>query len=266
MTNFQLLYDTRTWDAATVTASDTKGGSPSNVLKDQIAKSWLSNGFTGKTLTFDLASASATYMLGIFAHNLTAAATVHHLANTSNVWSGGGFSGGYDSGALTVATDGDSRVLPRLVYTLNRTYRWHRFTFDDPTNTASEGGIKIGRVMGGSYYTFVRNFALRGRISYKDANPITHLPGSVENVVNDPTKRFREIRLDFPRRTATEKRKLRAIFGLCGISRPMVLALDIDNYPSEMSAYGYLVADMEEVLRTYEMSDFLTMVFGEKTF
>ncbi len=33
-----------------------------------------------------------------------------------------------------------------------------------------------------------------------------------------------------------------------------------------MSAYGYLIVDMEEAIRTYEMSDFLTMVFGEKTY
>lgn len=263
MTNALLLYDTRQWDAATVTASTAASGSPaSNVLKDRIGQRWRSTSKTGNTLTFDLTSASyQTNTLGFFGHNLTSGATVYHLANTANSWGAPAY-----SQQLTVATDADGRVLPRLVYKLSpgQTYRYHRLTIDDPANTSNY--VQIGRVMAGGYYIFTRNFALRARITYKDPTPIGHLPGSLENIEDlGELARFREFRVDFPRRTATEKRKLRSIFGLRGNSRPMVLALDIDNYPTEMSAYVYLTSDMEEVWRTYEMADFLTMVFEEKT-
>ena len=64
--NVHLLYDTRTWDAATVTASTSATGQgASRVLLDHPGKKWRSTSKTGNTLTFDLGSAVNATMLGI---------------------------------------------------------------------------------------------------------------------------------------------------------------------------------------------------------
>ncbi len=258
--NVHLLYDTRTWDAATVTASTSATGQgASRVLLDHPGKKWRSTSKTGNTLTFDLGSAVNATMLGIFAHNLTSGATVYHLANATNSWGAPSY-----SQQLTVATDGDGRVLPRLVYKLSQTYRWHRLTFDDSGNTNSY--IEVGRVMGGQYYEFVRNFKLGARITHSDATPITSVRGSLENIQNlGSPGRFRQFRVDFPLRTATEARKLQAAYDLVGQSRPVVLCLDIDNYPSERSAYCFFASDLDISWRAYSSFDILTVVFEEKT-
>ena len=259
--NVHLLYDTRTWDAATVTASTSASGQgASRVLLDHPGKKWRSTSKTGNTLTFDLGSASSTTMLGIFAHNFTSTATVTHLANATNSWG----APSYNSGALTVATDGDSRVLPRLVYKLSQSYRWHQITIDDSANTSAY--VEIGRVMGGQYYELVRNFKLGARVTHMDATPITSVPGSIENIQNlGAPGRFRQFRVDFPLRTATETRKLQAAYDLVGQSRPVVLCLDIDNYPSERSAYCFFASDLDISWRAYSSFDILTVVFEEKT-
>jgi hypothetical protein len=256
-----LLYDTRTWDASTVTASTSASGmAASRVLHDLVSRKWRSTSKTGNTLTFDLGSAFSTTLFGIFGHNFTSGATVTLAANTSNSWG----APAWGPTTLTVATDGDSRVLPRLVYKLSQSYRWWQLSVDDSGNTSNY--VEIGRIMAGQYYEFTRNFARRARITHVDPTPIKHIPGSVENI-EDLTylARFRQIRVDFPLRTVTEQRKINALFGLRGNSRPVVLCLDYDNYPSEQSAYCYIVSDLDTEWRMDTSWNTMTLVFEEKT-
>lgn len=259
--NVHLLYDTRTWDAATVTASTSASGQgASRVLLDHPGRKWRSTSKTGNTLTFNLGSAFSTTLLGIFGHNFTSSATVTLAANSSSSF----VTPAFGPTALTVATDADSRVLPRLVVKLSQTFRYWQISIDDPSNTSNY--VEIGRVMGGQYYEFVRNFKLGARISHADATPITSVPGSLENITNlGSPGRYRQFRVDFPLRTVAEARKLQAVYDLVGQSRPVVLSLDIDNYPSERSAYCFFSSDLDLSWRAYSVFDVLTVGFEEKT-
>ena len=79
-------------------------------------------------------------------------------------------------------------------------------------------------------------------------------------------KRFRRFTIDFPFRTVTERRKITALWGLIGNSRPVLLCLDPTNYLSEESAYCFLETNLEETWVHAYRWDVLSLVFEEKTF
>lgn len=258
--NIRILYNYAAWDAATVTeSSDRSGRRGPNVLLDPPGKTWIASGDTLEWIKLDLGSAAKITCLGIFNHNLTSSATVTLEANSSDYWSPPGY-----GQSLSLASDVDSVVFPRIVYFLDQTYRYWRISFDDPSNPA--GWISVGRIVAGEYYEFTRNAARGARFTEKDPSTINHVPGTVENAEDLEVKaRFRELRLDFPWRSETERRKWQAIYRRVGRVRPVVIAVDPDNKPSEMSAYCYIVSDLDWTWEHSSRFDIMTVLFEEKT-
>ena len=192
--NFRLLYDYTDWDAGTVDESSDKAKRRGpNALLHHVGKR-VTNADTGEWWKNDLGSAKNIDCIGIFGHNFTAAATVKIQASAVDDW----VSPPVDV-TLTVATDADGQVLPRIVYFWSspQNYQYWRLTVDDATNPDAK--IQIGRIVAGQYYEFVRQPGAGVRVTHKDPSNIEHVSGSIQNIDDfNEAARFRQFRADFP--------------------------------------------------------------------
>ena len=260
--NFRLLYDFSDWDAGTVDeSSDKEKRRGRNALLHHPGKKWVTNADTGEWWKNDLGGAKNVDCIGIFGHNFTGAATVKIQASAVDDW----VSPPVDV-TLTIATDADGQVLPRIVYFWSSTqnYQYWRLTVDDASNP--DGNIQIGRIVAGQYYEFARQPGRGVRVTHKDPSNIEHVGGSIQNIDDfNEAARFRQFRCDFPWRDLTERRKWEAMFRRVGNVRPVVLAADPTNYPSEMSGYCWIISDLDWVWEHSAKFDVMTVLFEEKT-
>lgn len=262
--NARILYNYATWDAGSLsTSSSISGRRVTNLLVDRLGAGWRTAGgdVTLEWARNALAAPTQITCMGIFGANWTAAATLYVQANSSDSWG----SPAYNL-AVAVPLDTDGVPWRHVIIYLDQTYRYWRFSWDDPTNP--DGYLMAGRWIAGQYYELTRNFSRGARISWGDPTVIEHKPGTVEVMANEPElrPRFRQIRAAFPWRGTTEMRKWEAIFRRVGNSRPIVIGLDPLNYPTEKGIYGYITTELEEVWERYSRHDIATMVFEEKTF
>ena len=258
--NLRILYNSTAWDAGTITeSSDITSRRGPNAVLDHPGKSWITSTDTGEWWKNDLGSAIKLTCIGIFGHNLTSAATVTLQAHTSDSWGAPAY-----EVQLTLATDVDGNVLPRIVFCFDETYRWWRIYINDATNPDEK--IQIARIMAGQFYEMVRQPARGLRVTEKDPSAIEHVGGSIDNYDDLEEKgRFRQIRPAFPWRSMAERRKWQAIFRHIGNVKPCVLMLDYDNYPSEQSAYCWLISDLDWVWEHSQKYDVMQLLFEEKT-
>lgn len=259
--NFRILYKTNVWDAGTVTeSSDQPKRRGGNALLFHPGKSWRTVNDSFQWWVNDLGSAVNITCIGIFAHNLSASATVRLQANATDSWG----SPTYDV-VLPIATNIDGVVLPRIVFCLDETFRYWRLSIDDPTNPQNR--IQIGRIVGGEFYEMIRQPQRDLRFTWKDPTPVEQKQGTIGNLPDDGDElsRYRQVRPAFPWRETDERRKWEAIFAYIGNSKPCVILLDYTNYPSEQSAYCWLLSDMDEVWKHSNKFDVLQLLFGEVT-
>lgn len=255
MANVRLLYNSATWDAATVASSSETGDLvDNNVADNRIGKVWRSTGVASEYLKFSLSGAAQFTCFGVFAANFTAAATVTLEANATDVWTSPSY-----SQALTIATDSDGNVLPRIVLFLDQTYRYWRLTMADPTNTA--GYLQIGRVIAGLYYEPPRNVSDGFAVETIDPSEGTARPGSL--AVFRRHMLYRRASVDFSYATQTQADKLAAAFAYVGNRWPVVLALDPTNRPSTDSLYCRLTSPLRTVHAMTGQYNQGTLVFEE---
>jgi hypothetical protein len=260
MANVRLLYNYDAWDAGSISeSSDIAKRRGGNILLDQPGKSWVTTGDTGQWIVNDLGTNKKLTCFGIFNHNLSSTATITLEGNALDIWTSPTY-----SQALTIATNADGTVFPRLVYFLDETHRFFRLTIEDGSNP--DGRIEIGRIIAGEYYEFTRQPARGLRVAHADPSSIEHTGGTIENFDDlEERNRYRQFRVDLPWRDVTERRKIEAIYTKVGNVRPVVLALDPTNYPSEMSAYCYVISDLDYSWNHSSRFDVQTMLFEEKT-
>lgn len=268
MANPRILYDYTAWTdtnwggGSTVSSSNsTSSGHPRNLTLDPPGQQWNSGSGndTAEYVVFDLGSAKLITILNISGANWSAAAEVRWQANATNVWT----SPSYNQ-LLTLKLDSDGNPLGRHTHFLSETYRYWRLYIDDPANP--DNRLKISSVLGGQYYEFEKGMTRGARWTLKDPSTIKHLPGSVEEIqASDRLKKYRQCRFDMKHISTTEHKKLETIFNKIGNSRPCVLALDPTNNPTEMTAFCYLMTDIDLVWDLFNRHDALTMMFEEKT-
>lgn len=262
--NARILYNYAAWDAGTPSPSNSVSGSPSsNALKDPPGQVWdTGSGQDGSQWwKNDLGSAKTISCFGAFAFNWSSAAVVRLQANATDSWG----APSYDQ-LLTLATDPDGNVYPRLVKLISpaQTFRWWRVTIDDAANP--ENRLKTGRFIAGQEYELSRNFTRGARISLGDPSTIKHLPGSLEQGQAIAfAKKFRRFTVGFKVVSATEAEKWEAILNKIGNSRPCVLMLDPTNNITKRSAYCYLVVDLELTWDLWTRFNIMSLVFEEKT-
>lgn len=273
-TNARILYTYDAWDAVDAanditSSSQTTHHEDDNLLKDRLALEWHTDvgDIEDQWVKLDLGAATRLTCFAAVAGNWTASATLTLQGNATNAWGAPSY-----SQVLPVALNADGVPWRHLVYFLDQTYRWWRLLWDDPTQPDQDEDtgpqLKLGRLVAGQYYQFVRNFGRGTRFTWSDPSDIEHKPGTIGNEASASSlaRPFRQVRADFPKRSTTEWDRWQAIYQKVGKRRPVVLALDPENAPTAQSIYGYLVTDLEAAWERYTRLDVATLVFEEKTF
>lgn len=230
----EILYNTDTADAATITSSTEVGDLvDDNVVDDDVGKVWRSDtdgGAGAEWIKFDMGSAVQMDTLGIFGHNLTSGATVTLQANATDSWG----SPTLDE-TLTLATDADSVVFPKLVdSTFDQTLRYWRLTFVDASNPDSY--IELGRVKLGVSYAPPRGF--RDGVDISPSDPSEGAPQPGRSTAWREHTEFQRVSLSMPQQTEAQARKMLAMYRKVGKRVPVVLQVDPANYPTEMSFFA----------------------------
>ena len=257
---FRILYNAASDLSATVVTASSQGTSNTdgNVQDERVGKVWRTSSDTAEWIKFDLVVTSKKVdVIGIFNHNLTASAVVTLEGHTADSW------GTPDvSETLTIATDGDGNVIPRIVHHFTQaTKRWWRLTIDDPTN--SDGYIQIGRVMFGEVYEVTREMGGDISVEHIDPSEGSKVAGEVPVMTQKP--RFRRIRTSFQFIGQTETDKWDAIFDYLGNSRPALISWDYANRPTQSSAYVYMSTPLSLAHQFSNYYDILALVWEEKT-
>lgn len=254
----RIVYNFDAWDGATITSSSEASTdlADDNVVHDFVSLPWRTTGDTSEWVKFDLGSATAITCVGIFAHNLTSAATVTLQANASDSWGSPSY-----SQVLPVATDADGVVVPHIVYYLSQNYRWWRVTFADAANTDTY--IQVGVIRGGAYYEVSRNYNSALPVQYIDPSEGAVTPGRQDH--KRQRSRYRRATLGFTLQDRTQADKLRAIVTKIGTSKPCILGLDATNYPTAESMYCYMRTPLSLAHRFNQLWDTGSLVFEEVT-
>ena len=253
----RLLYNMDTWDAGTIAgSSEVTGLEDDNAVHDFVGKPWRTTGDTSETWTIDLGGATSITCVGIFNHNFTSAATVKLQANATDSWG----SPSYDQ-TLTIATDADSVVLPRLVFFLSESYRWWRLDIADAANP--DGYIQIGRIAGGAYWEPTRTINDGFSLGNDDPSMGTRQPGT--SWYSRQRAKYRTATVGFDLYDRTQHDKFQAVFSKVGHTKPVILALDPTNYPSADSLYGKVTSPLQQVFREADLFDMPSIEFAEET-
>lgn len=252
----RLLYNSDIWDAATIAAATETGDLVAdNLVSDFIRKPWRPTGLSAEAVVFDLGAATAVDMVGILGHNLTAAATVTHEANSSDSWGAPPFQENQ-----TILTDADGVVVPKIFYFPTITdYRYHRFIFTDAANP--DGYIDIGRIKAQSFYEVARDADDGYEIEEADLSQGNDVPGKMGYYrVKEVNARF-ALSFSFP--ASAQALKFRAIYRKVGRHTPILLALDPDNNPSDQSFFCRFITGPKTVYLATDISRQGTFVFEE---
>ena len=259
MSNVRILYNSDTWDAASVSGSTGVGDLGSdNVLNDYVGRPAAFAGGSG-SLVFDLGSATTITCFGIFEHNFTAGTTVVLMAHTSNTWTSPDL-----TTSIAIATDADSQLLKSCVvfpsaYAGYNNRRWWNLTWSGSTIFP----VTIGRIKAGAYYELPRNPNDGFAFSFADASEGAPVAGTLVAFREQPI--YRQLAVDFSLVDTTQRRKFEAIFRKVGNHKPVVVCVEPDTYPSEQSMYCRLITPMNVVYDVINYHSAGTLVFEEIT-
>ncbi len=247
MSNVRFLYTIKT-DQATISASSAVAGLPvANVAQEFVGKVWRSTADTGQWVKFDLETAQKVTMLAIFGHNLTSGATIKLEANTTDSWALPPYSHTLTWNALAI------------VEFLDQTYRWWRISIEDGANP--DGYIEIGRICAGEYYEPAVNVVETVQKSLVDPSTVEESDGRNEWSV-ERTK-YRTYEVQFWDIDATQQGELETMFRAVGITRPLVFALDPDEYPEEETIYCKIKGSLSRAMKALRYGD-IPLSFEEK--
>jgi len=254
----RILYNSALWDGGTISASSEVAGlEGSNAIHDFVGKPWRSTGDTSETWTNDLGSATALTCFGMFNHNLTSSATVKLQANSSDSWGSPPF-----DQTLTVATDADGNVLPRLVhFPSTSSYRYWRIDIADASNP--DGFVQVGRFMAGSYWEPTRTVTDGFVIRTHDPSQGTRAPGT--GWFARQRNKYREADVGFELYNRNQHEKFDAVFSRVGQTKPLILALDPANHPTKDSMYCKVTSPLDQVFRETSLFDMPFLSFVEET-
>ena len=258
MANIRLGYNFDTWDAASITSSSdaSAGLAGANVVDDFVGKPWRTAVDADVNLVFDLGGATKLTEIGIFAFNLTSAATVQVQANNADAWGAPPL-----ADTIPIVTDADGEVIEILMWFGDETYQYWRIRIQDAANPDTY--IEIGRIAGCEYWTPTRGIG--DGFQYIPDDPSEGSPAPGRQDYYRERKRFRKVAVTFSAMGRTDREKWEAVFSKVGKSHPVILSLDATNYPTKDSMYCYIQTPLTFAHRILEFYNLGTIVFGEVT-
>jgi len=252
----RILYNSDTWDAGTITSSsEVTGLEDDNAVQGFVGKPWRATGDSSEYWRVDLGSATNLTCFGIFGHNFTSSATVKLQANTSNSFGSPPF-----DQTLTIATDSDGVVLPRLVFFLNQTYRWWNIDVADASNP--DGYLEAGRIIAGQHWEPTRTITDGFNMRRRDLSAGERTPGV--GWYKRERKRARTANVGFELFDRAQHEKFDTVFTKVGDSGHLVLSIDPTNYPSKDSMYGTIGSDLGTVFTEASLHDTPNLTFVEE--
>lgn len=255
----RIVYNLDDVNGATIVASSTYNSDfpAGNVINDFVNRPWRSNPpiTNPEYVSFDMGSAKSMTCAGIVGHNFSSGATVKLQRSPDNsVWT--------DVGTFTILLDADGNVLKRVVLFFSSiSYRYWRIHIVDTSNPA--GYVEMGRVIIGDYYEPSRNYNDYFAIEYIDPSEEQRAAG------RDPIYRqqtiYRRATVSFEYMDDTQRNKFIAMFLKVGNTKPMLLALDPTDAPSQESMYCSFLTPMRLLTALINQHDALNVVFEERT-
>ncbi|GAF78509.1 unnamed protein product [marine sediment metagenome] len=233
MSNIRFLYTFKNDEDDVVITSSSESGTlvDDNVVDDFVAKKWRTEADTGQWIKFDLQEAKKITQISIFGHNLTSEAVVTIEASSDDDWEGAGdpeYSEGMTWGEFCITEF------------LDETFQWWRITIEDGDN--SDEYIEIGRICIGEYI-----------------EPSINVTHEVQKKINDPSYKqasagqqkyavekdvYRVFEVFFSSIGRAQQDQLEVMFRTVKTIRPLVLALDPDNYPEEDTIYCEVITQL----------------------
>jgi len=236
------------FDAAAITSSSEVTGLPDdNAVHAFVARVWRTTGDAAEWIKFDMGSAKKITMVAIFGHNLTSGATVTVEANSSDSWTTPAYTGAITWNELA------------LVKFLDQTHRWWRITFADAANP--DGYIEIGRICAGEYVEPAVNVTEEVIRTVADPSNAEEAEGRQGWYYEKP--KYRVCQVKFTGIARAQQDQLETMFRAVGNTRPMVFALDPDNYPSDDTIYCHLTTPLAVALGALAYGD-VGLTFEEK--
>jgi hypothetical protein len=221
-------------DGGTVTAnSEDPQFVDDNVQDQRLAKAWRTLSTTGITCVVDLATAQTVNTVAVLGHNITTAATVTIQANASDSWGAPTYS--------TTLTALDGAILRYLDSA--ETFRYWRYTFEDPTNT--ENYLQIGRLWLGDFLQIDPSSTVDFTVSKKRNDVVSYGRGLQK--FGTPGVGWREFNFEFRRHEATMLTAIQTMYDTVGNHTSMIFCNfdTLRTYPIVEPCYVSIVGDID---------------------
>ncbi len=205
-----------------------------NLQNQRLAKRWRSTTPTAQTIIFDLGSAQAIDTLAVLGHNLQGSATVIVEAHTSDSWGTPALS----AISLTYNTGAILRYL-----SAPETYRYWRYTLDDPTNT--DGYVEAGILWLGTFLALNPSSLDAFTVTKKRGDTVVH--GRDRQKFATEGVGWRSIDLSFPRTGGTALTAIQTMYDTVGNHGSLIFS-NFDSlriYPIVEPLYCSIVGDID---------------------
>jgi len=249
-------------DDSTVTASSATSGLAANNVRDQLVrKVYRTTGIVNEWIQLQVSGAeTAAEVNAVFIgrHNFTVNATLLLQGNTTSTWT----SGPALSTALSVATDSQGNVIPKLAHFFSsvENHRFWRLYMEDSTNSSTY--LELGRVMAGRYIEPDRNLRDGFRITHVDPSRISRTAGRQGYANTRPG--YMEMTYSVFDLDEDDFDELFGIYNTVGMHTAFMLALDPEERPHHNTIYCQFMNPMarqQRFLRQYNLQE---ITFQEK--
>lgn len=190
---------------------------------------WRSSGLSTVTIDVDFGSPLAPDVIALLDHNLTSAATITIMANSTPSWT---------SPPLSETIVWQAGNVLRYLTTVSRSYRYWRLSLSDPANP--DGYLRLSELFLGGYLGMSQNFD-RGWSRSHAAH--VYGPSGGLRLPRGIWATAQRIQLNYLLMTAADRTALWALFDtVCDPSRgtiqPFLVNCDTDD-PSDVSLYEW---------------------------
>lgn len=217
----RICYENRVDSAISITESTEVSGYPVENVQDQrLSKKWKTTSATSQTVVLNMASYDNIGVAAVLGHNFTSSATIVVEANNLDSW----------PGATSKTILYNAGIC--LLFFTPITYKYWKFTIDDPMSTATSeypfGSLEIGRLWLSSYLTMDPSSLLDFQVTKKRSDRIVYGRGR-QKFASIGTG-WRAFQFDFPPSPNSLITSIESMIDAVGLHSSMIFCnLDTDR-------------------------------------
>jgi hypothetical protein len=200
-----------------------------NVQDQRLSVKWRDTAATARTVIIDLGAAQTVNTAAIMGHNLSASA-----ATT--------IAGGTSASVFATAESITWNAEMMLKYFTDQSYRYWKFTIDDPTNPAAY--VETGRLWLGTYLTIDPSSLLDFKVVKRRSDMVTF--GKNRQKYATPGEGWRRFEFSFPATGGSMLTAIQTMYDAVGIHSALVFCnFDTDvSYPLVYPVYASIEGDL----------------------